>query len=349
MLSLAWKKLLVVAAFAGASIMLSVDVASAGWGSSGGSWGSSGGSWGSSGGSWGSSGGSWGSSGGSWGSSGGSSGGYVVVGRSWGSHGSSGGHWRPFRRWHHHRSYYSSGSSGGSWGSHGSSGGSYGSHGSSGGVYYSEPVEQESTPPAIPPAPVDPQASAARNGSVTIAINVPAEAKVFINGAATNSTGEERIYVSKGLAPGKRYRYTVRAEVERDGKTVVQEESVVLTSGNRTDLALNFDSSAENVAEKTDVKDENPRTTLKVEVPADAKVSVLGVETNQSGEVRYFHTDRLANGQKWDGYTIKAVVIRDGRPIELEKQVTLQGGTTQELAFDFAAAELAGRVSQTTR
>ncbi len=342
MLSFAWKKMLVVAAFAVASIMWSANVADAGWGSSGGSWGSSGGSWG--------------SGGGSWGSSGGSSGGYVVRHGGWGSHGSSGGswggHWRPFQRLHrHHRSHYSSGSSGGSWGSHGSSGGSYGSygsHGSSGGVYYSAPIEHEVAPSDTPQVPVPPQANA-RDGSVTIAIQVPAEAKVFINGVATSSTGEDRVYVSNGLAHGKRYRYTVRAELERDGTTVVKEESVVLTSGGRSQLALNFDATVENVAEKSDVKQENPRTTLKVNVPADAKVSVLGVETNQLGSERFFHTDRLADGQSWDGYTVKAVVIRNGQPIELEQQVTLRGGQSQSLAFDFDAAELASRVSQATR
>lgn len=349
MLSLAWKKMLVVAAFAVASIVWTADVADAGWGSSGGSWGSSGGSWG--------------SGGGSWGSSGGSSGGYVVRHGGWGSHGSSGGswggHWRPFQRLHrmHHRSHYSSGSSGGSWGSHGSSGGSYGSygshggyssHGSSGGVYYSAPIEHEVAPSDTPEVPVPPQASA-RDGSVTIAIQVPADAKVFINDVATSSTGEDRVYVSNGLAHGKRYRYTVRAELERDGTTIVKEESVVLTSGGRSELAMNFDAAAENVAEKTDAEQENPRTTLKVNVPADAKVSVLGVETNQLGSERFFHTDRLADGQSWDGYTVKAVVIRNGQPIELEKQVTLRGGQSQTLAFDFEAAELASRVSQATR
>lgn len=184
-----------------------------------GSWGSSGGSWGSSGGSWGSSGGSWGSSGGSWG--------------------------------HHHHRYYggSWGSSGGSWGSSGgSSGGSWGSSGgSSGGVIIHQspaqspmPTETDKPAPPMPEPPADGKTTYRTGSSGTLAVDVPAEAKVFVNGKATTSTGTHRVYASYGLKPGYTYNYQVRVEIVREGQTLSETKHARLAAGRSADLAFDF-------------------------------------------------------------------------------------------------------------
>ncbi|MCC7086373.1 MAG: TIGR03000 domain-containing protein [Pirellulales bacterium] len=303
------------------------------WGSSGGSWGSSGGSWGSwgsSGGSWGhhrwhSSGGSWGSSGGSWGSSGGSSGGYAVY------YGSSGG------------------SSGGSWGSSG---------GSSGGtVIYDGPAHAAPAAPAAPtPAPgtTAPVPGAAPSGDTPpapmpgsvyrrlggdhlamISVNVPGDAKVFVNGAATTSTGAERQFVSRGLSTGNRYTYEVRAEMQRNGETVTETKSITLGMGEQAHLAFNFNTAAP-VA-----KGEKAKTKLTLRVPADAKVFLSGRETSSTGEVREFTTSKLAPGAEWNDYTVRVVANLDGREVTKEETLTLIGGEDRELNMDFGSTEIA--------
>ena len=55
------------------------------------------------------------------------------------------------------------------------------------------------------------------------------------------------------------------------------------------------------------------RPSLTLHVPADAKVTLAGVETKQSGETRQFATTRLASGQNWDGYKV-VVEMRQERP-----------------------------------
>ena len=53
-----------------------------------------------------------------------------------------------------------------------------------------------------------------------------------VNGLATKSTGSRRQFVSFGLKPGLSYKYVVKAEVIRDGKTVEETKTVsVLTAG----------------------------------------------------------------------------------------------------------------------
>jgi len=244
-----------------------------GWGGSHGSWGSHGSSGGWYYGSSGSSGGSWGSSGGCWGSSGGR----------WGSHGSSGG-------WY----YGSRGSSGGSWGS---SGGSWGSHGSSGG--HSHHPHHESAPqaPADAPVPPTPDAPAPADASyhptygpmrasASLSVKVPADAKVFVNDRPTTSMGTDREYVSHDLRPGARYNYKIRAEFERDGKTITETKSVQMIAGQTANLDFTDDSQVR-TADNADT-----RTTLIVRLPADAKLYLSGHETKATGDVREFDSGR---------------------------------------------------------
>jgi uncharacterized protein (TIGR03000 family) len=206
--------------------------------------------------------GGWGSygSGGSWGSNG-----------SWGSGGSWGG-------WHHHRHYHggwgSYGSSGGSWGSYGSSGGSWGSNGSSGGVYYGNgggviinggAVEKDTTPmQPTPPATDTPAGDAPKvdgtpgpdsttlkaRTSAVLAVDVPADAKVFVNGKATTSTGTHRVYASYGLKSGYAYNYEVKVELVRDGQTLTETKHVRLIAGDNQQLAFDFNKTDAQLAGK---------------------------------------------------------------------------------------------------
>jgi uncharacterized protein (TIGR03000 family) len=71
---------------------------------------------------------------------------------------------------------------------------------------------------------------------------VPESAKIVINEHVTTSTGAERRYVSRGLAPGMTYEYTVRASLNRGGTTDVLTKVVQLKAGQSADLAFDFDS-----------------------------------------------------------------------------------------------------------
>jgi uncharacterized protein (TIGR03000 family) len=342
---------------------------SGGYGSSGsyGGWGSSGsnGYYGSSGG-WGSSGG-YGSSG-SYGSSGGSSGGHRhgLFGHKHrayygGSSGSSG-----------YSSYYSgsSGSSGYTYSyGYGSSGGSSGgyyssgygsSYGSTGGVIsgevYSTPgtivpsTSVPSTAPAMPtppPVPMNPGSvvpppaagafySPVENGTAAIiSVNVPAGAKVFVNGNATTSTGTARQYISRGLRAGQLYSYEFRLEAEVDGRLVTETKSIQVTGGQRAELAFNASAEAP-VVGKTEKPAAN-KTTLILNVPADAKVTLSGSETQQTGPVREFSTDKLVAGEKWENYVVRVETTIDGQLVVAEKTVTVNAGEQRELSFDLSA------------
>jgi len=76
--------------------------------------------------------------------------------------------------------------------------------------------------PAVPPAR---KTMSFRPGAMLLSVQVPAEAKVLINGRPTQSTGTLRQYVSYGLQQGKLYPYEVtvilpRAEASQVTKVV---------------------------------------------------------------------------------------------------------------------------------
>jgi uncharacterized protein (TIGR03000 family) len=281
---------------------------------------------------------------GSYGSSGssasyGSYGGYGGYGSSGsyassGSYGGSSGGGGLFARWHARKaakhssgSYGSSGSSGGSYYAYSASSGSSGSYGSSGSSgSYSAPMYYESAP--ADGVPTEAQPAPPEETSAAIRVNVPAHATVFVNDRPTTSTGSERNYVSRGLAGGRTYAYKLRVEFERDGEKVVENKLVRLRAGETIDLT--FGAGQQVAAE------EAAPTNLTVHVPTEAKVTLAGAATQQAGETRTYATSALAPGQEWDGYVVRVELERNGQTLVEEKTLTIVGGQSYELSFDFA-------------
>lgn len=270
---------------------------------------------------------------GSWGSSGsygsyGSSASYGSYGSSasYGSYGSYGrvgiiGRIRARRaaRWASHGCYGSAGSTA-SYGSYGS----YGSSGSYASVSYGETT-----------------AVAATTGNTSIQVSLPEDAKVFVNDTPTTSTGAERSYVSRGLREGLTYSYAIRVEYEKDGQPISEDKVVQLSAGQSVSLSFGQSEPEELSADRAD---EPVKTQVKVEVPADAKVFLSGTPTKQTGPMRTYTTTRLAAGQEWQDYTVRVEVERDGQTLVREEKLSVTGGGSYELAFDFdstAPAQLA--------
>jgi uncharacterized protein (TIGR03000 family) len=214
-----------------------------------------------------------------------------------------------------------------------------------GDVLYGEPsIIHEGAPatptpatptPAVPPAegeqglPTPAQQTSVEAASALLSVQVPADARVRVNGIPTRSTGELRRYVSRDLAPGFRYTYEVTAEVERNGQPVTQTKTVHLRAGE--EIALAFDLSAGSAVE----------TALTLHVPGDAKVFLAGNETKGTGPVRTFRTTKLAGGDAWSEYSVRVTVERGGEQLEKEERITLRGGERAELTFDFDVDKIA--------
>jgi uncharacterized protein (TIGR03000 family) len=160
---------------------------------------------------------------------------------------------------------------------------------------------------------------------------VPDDAKIFVNGTATSSTGAARQYVSRGLQNGFNYTYEVKAEVVRDGKTVEQVKTINLRAGQTAELAFDFPAA------------DAVETALTVNVPADAKVYLAGNPTNAKGEKRVFRTTGLSSGKAWDSYVVRVEFEQDGETVTQERTISLKAGQSQELTFPGEVEKIATR------
>jgi uncharacterized protein (TIGR03000 family) len=181
--------------------------------------------------------------------------------------------------------------------------------------------------------------------SALLSVKVPADAKVFVNDRLTNSTGSDREYISRDLRAGAGYSYKVRAEFVRDGKPVTEEKTVRLIAGQTS--SLSFTDGAKQV-QTADSGETDTRTTLKVRIPADAKLYLAGHETKAIGEVREFSTNKLPAGSQWATYDIRAIVNRDGHEEVREQTVSLKAGQTREIAINFDTPQVADKFADSS-
>ena len=198
----------------------------------------------------------------------------------------------------------------------------------------SKVMESSPTAPDAPQVPAKPQGEGSNDAekmtstNALLMVNVPQDARVFVNGSKTTSTGANRRYLSRGLQQGFNYEYSVRAEVTRDGKVVTDTKNVSVTAGQIVSLSF-------------DLQAADAETTLTVHVPEDADVRLAGHGTTSTGKVRTFRTKRLANNKAWNDYKIAVSVKRDGKTITKEKTINLAAGENHSVTFAFEKSETA--------
>jgi uncharacterized protein (TIGR03000 family) len=131
--------------------------------------------------------------------------------------------------------------------------------------------------------------------------------------------------MSKGLEPGRTYRYEIRAELEQDGQTLEQTKVADLAAGSSAELQFDF----------------GVETRLTLNVPEDAIVTLAGSPTQMTGPRRVFVTTKLAAGERWPDYTVRVALDREGRELMREQTISLVGGESQELTIDFGSDKIA--------
>jgi uncharacterized protein (TIGR03000 family) len=75
----------------------------------------------------------------------------------------------------------------------------------------------------------------------TVAITLPADAKLLFNGHAAVGSGETRTFRTPPLKPGESYTYQLTAVVVRDGREQTATEKVVVKAGEKTSVTLTIE------------------------------------------------------------------------------------------------------------
>jgi len=90
--------------------------------------------------------------------------------------------------------------------------------------------------------PTPPAKKLETSAPATLVVSLPADARLTVDGNATTSTAAVRTFVTPELATDYNYVYTLRAEVVRDGRTVVETQQVTVRGGQTTNVPFNFSS-----------------------------------------------------------------------------------------------------------
>jgi uncharacterized protein (TIGR03000 family) len=186
-----------------------------------------------------------------------------------------------------------------------------------------EPSDDTPDDPDAPTEPEDPDDPDADDpdASVTFELHVPAGALVTINGYTTRQTGIHRHFISKVPAGSTARRFTIQAELVRDGQHIRQTRTLSLRSGESTSLTLDL------------LRSGSTTTTLTLQVPAGAIVVLQGQPTSVDGQTRVFRTRSLPAGQTWKGYTVEVQHQQDGQTVSSRHTIDLVGGQSHRLTI----------------
>lgn len=79
-----------------------------------------------------------------------------------------------------------------------------------------------------------------------IVVSLPADARLMIEDEPTSSTTGDRTFVSPPLQPGKPYFYSLKAELDRNGKKETVSQNVEVRAGQESRVTLQFPGEAPN-------------------------------------------------------------------------------------------------------
>jgi uncharacterized protein (TIGR03000 family) len=77
------------------------------------------------------------------------------------------------------------------------------------------------------------------DGTANIVVSLPVNATLTINDQPTNSTSETRVFVTPTLDEGKDFVYTLKAQVEQDGKVTTLSKDITVRAGQ--EVNVNFE------------------------------------------------------------------------------------------------------------
>jgi uncharacterized protein (TIGR03000 family) len=72
-----------------------------------------------------------------------------------------------------------------------------------------------------------------------VSVRLPADARLFVDGVACPLTSSKREFDTPTLEPGRKYSYTLEAQLVRDGQTLTEKKQVILQAGRK--VTVNFE------------------------------------------------------------------------------------------------------------
>jgi uncharacterized protein (TIGR03000 family) len=176
--------------------------------------------------------------------------------------------------------------------------------------------------PAAAPAVVQASGEAA-----TVVVQVPADARMWVDGQAADLTSATRTFQTPALEKGRDYSYTIRAEATRDGQVVSQSQRVVVRAGqvSRVDFG---DLSA--TARATPAAAAPAHVTVRL--PENGRLFVDGVAYPRRSTAPTFDTPALEPGRSYF-YTFRVEVPDAGETRSESRRIEVRAGKQVDVDF----------------
>jgi uncharacterized protein (TIGR03000 family) len=156
----------------------------------------------------------------------------------------------------------------------------------------------------------------------TIIVTLPVDARLYVDGTLMTLTGAVRTFRAPNLQPNLKYTYTIRMEVERNGKKLEDSKTVELQPGKTTQVVFAEPAPASGTAR------------LDIKVPAGATLTVEG-QAYAAGQ-QSIQTPALESGKDYV-YTLKLENDRNGRKETLTRDVNFRAGEVVAVSFEALA------------
>lgn len=181
------------------------------------------------------------------------------------------------------------------------------------------------------------EVKATSNRPATVIVKASKDIQLKVNGQEAPRKNDEETYTSPALTPGRTYTYTFVAERVVDGKPVTETKEVAVYAGRST--LVDFSNFGQAAVAKTEA--EAAPANVTVVLPENAKLTVNDVAITAKGK-QTFATPKLEKGKSYF-YTVKAEIVRDGKPVTETRKIDVAAGKDVTVDFTVNATLTASR------
>jgi uncharacterized protein (TIGR03000 family) len=179
-------------------------------------------------------------------------------------------------------------------------------------------------PKAPPGAPQAPPGAPRQPEPGQVRLEMPADALVVVNGKPIAKTS---LFLTPPIQPGEEYVGMFEVTATLGGESITRVKR--LTVGPGTEVRLAFEDMKPTETQWTKAEAAH----IIVRLPADARLTVDGVECPLTSATRAFDTPSLAMGREYS-YVLKVEVTRGGRRIAQTKTVAFRPGESVQVSFN---------------
>jgi uncharacterized protein (TIGR03000 family) len=180
----------------------------------------------------------------------------------------------------------------------------------------------------------------------TVVVKLPANARLYAGDKLLTLTSGERKFVTPPLPDGE-FTYRFKVEYDRDGETYSATQKVNVKAGKTVTVEFTESVSSNGgikasvtttaeppaapntlvpaVTSPTAPAEKTDRATITVKLPPGATLYVDDKKSPGSEPVRQFTTPPIPTGKEY-AYSMKAEIIRDGRPETITQKVSFKAG-----------------------